>query len=111
MLRLAAELDEPTMVCDKVRCLPNAEPIGRYVMQLVEPAIANLNPVRGEKEPFLWGIRQIQGQPVVSLHGFAKAIMRQAVELQLLQRLEEFLQLPAVNEREPQGLINAFEYT
>lgn len=85
MLRLAGERDELKVVADQVGGPTSAESIARALLQLVEAAIANRHPVRRE-EPFPWGMHHLQGQPVTSWHGFAAEIMRQAVELQLLER-------------------------
>ena len=38
------------------------------------------------EEAFTWRMHHVQGQPVVSWHGFGEEIMRQAVEQQLLER-------------------------
>ena len=84
MLRLAAERDELKVVADQVGGPTSAESIARALVQLVEAAIANRHPVRGEGAPFPWGMHHLQGQPATSWHGFAAEIMRQAVELQLL---------------------------
>ncbi len=86
MLRLAAERDELKVVADQVGGPTIAESIARALLQLVEPAIANRHPVRDPLEPFPWDIHHVQGQPVVSWHGFAEEIMRQPEELQLLER-------------------------
>lgn len=86
MLRLAGERDELKVVADQVGGPTSAESIARALLQLVEAAIANRDPVRGTGEPFPWGIHHLQGQPAASWHGFAEEIMRQAVELQLLER-------------------------
>ena len=74
------------MVADQVGGPTSAESIARALLQLVEAAIANRDPVRGAGEPFPWGIHHLQGQPATSWQGFADEIMRQAVELQLLER-------------------------
>jgi len=86
MLRLAAERDELKVVADQGGGPTSAESIARALLQLVDPAIANRHPVRGEGAPFPWGVHHFQGQPATSWHGFADEIMRQAVELQLLER-------------------------
>jgi len=85
MLRLADERDELKVVADQVGGPTSAESIARALLQLAEPAIANRHPVRRE-EPYPWGMHHLQGQPVVSWHGFAEEIMHQAVKLQLLER-------------------------
>jgi len=86
MLRLAGERDELKVVADQVGGPTSAESIARALLQLVEATIANRHPVRGSGEPFPWGIHHLQGQPATSWHGFAAEIMRQAVDLQLLER-------------------------
>ncbi len=86
MLRLAVERDELKVVADQVGGPTSAEAIARALLQLVDHALANHHPVRGPGESFPWGLHHLQGQPVVSWHGFAGEIMRQAVELQLLER-------------------------
>jgi dTDP-4-dehydrorhamnose reductase len=86
MLRLAAERDELKVVADQVGGPTSAESIARALLQLVEPALANTHPVRSAGAPFPWGTHHLQGQPATSWHGFAEEIMRQAVELQLLER-------------------------
>lgn len=86
MLRLAVDHDELKVVADQQGGPTSAESIARALMQLVEAAIANLHPVRGEGESFPWGTHHLQGQPATSWHGFAEEIMRQAVALQLLER-------------------------
>jgi len=85
MLRLAGERDELKVVADQVGGPTSAESIARALLQLVEAAIANRHPVRGEGAPFPWGMYHLQGQPATSWHGFAAEVMRQAVELQLLE--------------------------
>lgn len=86
MLRLAAEREELRVVADQVGGPTSAEAIAAALLQLVEPAIANRSPVAGRSEPFPWGIHHVQGQPWVSWHGFAEAIVAQALELGLLER-------------------------
>jgi dTDP-4-dehydrorhamnose reductase len=86
MLRLAGERNELKVVADQVGGPTSAESIARALLQLVEPALANIHPLRGDGTPFPWGIHHLQGQPATSWHGFAAEIMRQAVELQLLER-------------------------
>lgn len=86
MLRLAAERDELKVVADQVGGPTAAESIARALLQLVEPAIAHRHPVRGVAEGFPWGLHHLQGQPVVSWHGFAEEIMRQAVQQKRLER-------------------------
>lgn len=87
MLRLAAERGELKVVADQVGAPTSAESIAKVLLQLVEPALANVHPVRGEGEAFPWGTHHLQGQPAVSWHGFAAEIIRQAAELQLLERV------------------------
>jgi len=86
MLRLAAEREELKVVADQVGGPTSAESIARALLQLVEPALANRHPMHGEAEPFPWGTHHFQGQPVVSWHGFAAAILREAVALSVLER-------------------------
>jgi len=86
MLRLAGERDELKVVADQVGGPTSAESIARALLQLVEAAITNRHPVRGEGAPFPWGMHHFQGQPAASWHDFAAEIMRQAVERQLLER-------------------------
>jgi dTDP-4-dehydrorhamnose reductase len=86
MLRLAAERDALTVVADQVGGPTSAESIARALLQLAESAMANWHPVRGAAAPFPWGTYHFQGQPVVSWHGFAGEIMRQAASLQLLEK-------------------------
>lgn len=87
MLRLAAERDELKVVADQLGGPTSAESIARALIVLVAPAIENAHPVRGKPEPFPWGTYHFQGQPLVSWHGFAREIMRQAVALHLLEKL------------------------
>ena len=86
MLRLAGERDELKVVADQVGGPTSAESIARALLQLVEPALANIHPVRGEEEASPWGMHHLPCQPATSWHGFAGEIMRLAVELQLLER-------------------------
>lgn len=87
MLRLAAERDELKVVADQLGGPTSAESIARALLELVEPALANVHPVRAAGELFPWGTYHFQGQPVVSWHGFAGEIMRQAAALQLLEKV------------------------
>ncbi len=86
MLRLAGEREELRVVADQVGGPTSAEAIAAALLQLVEPAIANRSPVAERSGLFPWGIHHVQGQPWVSWHGFAEAIVEQALELGLLER-------------------------
>ena len=86
MLRLAGEREELRVVADQVGGPTSAESIAAALLQRVEPAIANRSLAAGKSGPFPWGIHHLQGQPWVSWHGFAEAIVEQAVELGLLER-------------------------
>jgi dTDP-4-dehydrorhamnose reductase len=91
MLRLAPEREELRVVADQVGGPTSAEAIAAALLQLLEPAIANRSPVAGGSGPFPWGIHHFQGQPWVSWHGFAEAIVAQALELGLLERKPEVI--------------------
>jgi len=86
MLRLAAEREVLKVVADQVGGPTSAESIARALLQLVEPAIANRQPLGAAAGAFPWGIHHFQGQPLVSWHGFAAEIVGQAMTLQLLER-------------------------
>jgi dTDP-4-dehydrorhamnose reductase len=91
MLRLAAERQELRVVADQVGGPTSAEAIARALLQLLEAALANRSPAAAGSSPFPWGTYHFQGQPVVSWHGFAEAIVHQALELGLLQRAPQVI--------------------
>jgi dTDP-4-dehydrorhamnose reductase len=74
------------VVADQVGGPTSAESIAAVLLKLVEPAIADHSPVAGKSGPFPWGLHHVQGQPWVSWHGFAEAIVEQALVLGLLER-------------------------
>jgi dTDP-4-dehydrorhamnose reductase len=87
MLRLAGDREELRVVADQVGGPTSAESIAEVLLQLVEPAIANGSPLAGGRSGmFPWGTHHFQGQSLVSWHGFAEAIVNQALELGLLER-------------------------
>lgn len=86
MLRLAAERDELRVVDDQVGGPTSAEAIAVALLQLVEPCIANRSPLTPHAAPFPWGLHHLQGQPLVSWHGFAQEIVSRAVAHGVLER-------------------------
>ena len=91
MLRLGAVHPALKVVADQIGGPTSAESIARTLLALAEPASARVLP---DGTPFPWGSYHYSGQPVVSWHGFATEIFRQALELGLMARAPELSAIP-----------------
>lgn len=83
MLRLGADLEELSVVCDQLGAPTSAKGIASCCM-----IIANQLKI-GSKEEDRWGVYHFSGSPCTSWHGFAMEIFRQAEGMQILVKVPQ----------------------
>lgn len=86
ILNLAKVKEEISIVNDQIGSPTSAKSIANALIDIIDCAINNTHPIKGEKDNFPWGIYHFQGLPNVTWYSFGKEIVNQGVKFNLLER-------------------------